>query len=1145
MHFFLREAWHELRAGLKGGVLPLIYVVLTAYILLVMTSADNLRSMGAVDIPRNAPALVYLMTAGDAFFLFFAWAWVFAQPIVRDRQAQLHEVVLAAPVSLRTLLAARYLGALGVALLLGTSQILGFLAAPLLEMAGALPPGSVAATPWFAFGWAFLIFTLPLAAGAGALYFIAAAKSRSVGGAFAMAAALMAFWMVSMIVFKEGHADPFLVTVLDPSGFAEVEHVVVDHWTPHEKSTALLPLSPALAWNRLLWGLAPLGLLALFIARARRETLLHGRGDKPAVQRLGAIRQAGVAGAALPGPVTHSAWLAAATAEALWQARQILARRSLWLALALLTVLAVAAAFVHGIQHAWGPMVARGEFISPVLLRTFYLIIVFMAAAMVGIAARRDEQPGLVEMFDAAPAPGGVRLAGRATAALVVGMVCAALPAAGAIVVGLLTTPDGALVLPLAYQMAVLLPGVLELAAVVLLLHALIRRPGVAHAASILAAFIMVVNFETGLVNYPPHQIGRGTAVALSGLTGFAPWAEKLLASNAFKLALVALLLALAAIVAKRGADEGWAPRLRQWRHAVLGGPGVAVVAAVLSLAGSSAWLHQRFVTEGGYETRDQELADNAVWEQRWLGRQAAYQTAGGTVTLHVLPAEGALRGEWSLRGVRTSGAELHALLPNGFTLLEALVDGQAVEATVDDEHLAIPLAPCHKHSRDRDCTVDVAWRLSAAGWRTGEHDALAPPPWLVGDAFWIRASEVMPRLGMDSERVVRAPAERQRLGLPAEIALPAWQAAPALHAVAPAGRWQWKVTVEGQADAASTGELHGLLDFAALHAPQARALQMQGVRVLHDAQRDADAQAVAEDLAAMRACVARRLGNAPEVGTVAQWPRGLPTGNGDAALASRVLLIAEAPHWDVASHGTGRLARRADIAAALVRRTVADVANLREGPGHLWLSEGLPGAIGLLCVTESDGEAALQALLARGADRTTAALASAENPVGPLAQATHHEWAPHYAPLAALNWVAGLQAADIGRLLAAVHGGGDLAAALASAGADAATVLGAPRAADLHARLGAPTGERWQWRNGGWQADSSPPQARQWQVEQGGLRIGPAVPGSTQGLLLDDWIAYEREPKDNNPGDRAVTPTPLSSGAHDLSLSTGAKTRP
>jgi hypothetical protein len=140
MSFFAREAWDEFRFGLRNGVIPMIYLVLVGYLLLVAGNADYLRDMGAVGIPRNAPSLVYIMTSGDAFFLLFAWAWIFAQPIIRDRSARLHEVVLAAPVPLRRLLAARYCGALGVVLVVGSSQIVGFLVAPLLEWIGAVPP---------------------------------------------------------------------------------------------------------------------------------------------------------------------------------------------------------------------------------------------------------------------------------------------------------------------------------------------------------------------------------------------------------------------------------------------------------------------------------------------------------------------------------------------------------------------------------------------------------------------------------------------------------------------------------------------------------------------------------------------------------------------------------------------------------------------------------------------------------------------------------------------------------------------------------------------------------------------------------------------------------------------------------------------
>jgi hypothetical protein len=72
MSFFLKEAWDEFRFGVGSGIVLLMYAVLVGYLLLVLANADYLRDMGAVDIPRNAPSLVYLMTSGITFFLLFA-----------------------------------------------------------------------------------------------------------------------------------------------------------------------------------------------------------------------------------------------------------------------------------------------------------------------------------------------------------------------------------------------------------------------------------------------------------------------------------------------------------------------------------------------------------------------------------------------------------------------------------------------------------------------------------------------------------------------------------------------------------------------------------------------------------------------------------------------------------------------------------------------------------------------------------------------------------------------------------------------------------------------------------------------------------------------------------------------------------------
>ncbi len=1141
MNFFLREAWHEMRCGLRGGVIPLVYVALTGYLLMVITSADNLRSLGAVDVPRNAPALVYLMTAGMAFFLFFAWAWVFAQPVVRDRHAQLHELVLSAPRSLRQLLLARYLGALGVALVLGTAQFLGFWLAPALETMGAIPPGSVATTPWLAFGWAWLVFTLPLAAGCGALYYTVALYTRSVAGPFAVSAVLMGFWMVAMIVLKEGHADPFITALVDPSGFAEAERQVIDRWTPHDKRTAFIALTPGLLLGRLAWSVLPVLVMTVCLLRLRRESLLHGQPRKRA-RRVDSPPTSGgameVMPAPLPGPVGALNWWHAARTEALWQVRLLLGRRSLWIAFILLTLLAAGAAFVHGVQHGYGPMLARTEFISPMLVRHFYLIIVFMSAAMIGLAARRDLQAGLRDMFDAAAAPDAVRLAGRTCAALVVALLCVSIPAGGASLVGWAMGVETDRWLPFAHQMSILLPAILELAAVTLLLHTLIGHAGTAHAASMLAAFIMVVNFEVGLVSYPPYQIGRGVHIALSGLTGLAPWLEKIALGNAFKLGLVLVLLALAAALTRRGLDQGWRQRLQATRRKLAGWPGLLALTGLGLLMASGYLQHQRFVAQGGYQTRDEQLAGDARWEGRWRGNPAGFSLAGGEVRLTVRPQERLLQGYWRIDALRIDGDQLHAQLPPGLSQLSATLGGQSVPARLADDHLILMLPAC----RDAACTLELNWQVSASGWTVVEEGKPAQPAWLVGDAFWLRARDLLPRLGLDGTRVIRSPAERSKQGLPAQALLPDYRASLASSAAAPAGDWRWRVELAqtwtsgagrvSRVDLLTQGRTTGLLDFVAYQSSQAQQTRDGNLVLVHDRWRRTDALAIARDLQLMSSCVSRRLGRVAQVSHVLQWPRGLPVedgGEGNASLSGAVLLLSEQPHWDVSDQGSGRLARRADIAAALARRGIADRADLREGVGSTWLDQGLPGALGLLCVAESDGVAAMQTLLTRAGQMLTQDLARSDYPVTTLAQAKHHGWSGQYAALAALNPVADTSPRMLQALVDSVRDSGDPDGALAQAFGPRVAELwrGPPNAVELQVDSTGVHGQRWHWRDGGWQATGEAVAPRRLQISHGQLswhevRAGPLAceQASSPSLVIDDWPAYEREPKDNlSPG--------------------------
>lgn len=1078
-HVLAREAAAEFRAGLVSGIAPLIFAGLTAYLLLVLSSAGYLRDMNAADVPRNAPMLVYLMTPGMSFFLFFAWAWVFGQCVARERQAQLHEVVLAAPVPLAALLAGRWLGAWGVALLLGASQAVGFVAAPLLEAAGLVPAGSMGPTPWAALTWSWLIYIVPLSAGCGALYLLAALRTRGMAGPFAVAALLCAVWMAAMIVIKDGHISDFLVALIDPSGFGEAERQVLG-WTPQEKRGALIAVTPGFALNRVLWCLAPVLWLAWALPRVRRERLVL---EAPAV--LQPPRQATVRAATMPVAARATSWWRALGQEARWQTAQVLRSRAAWFGGALLVAMGVAGAFVHVVGHAEGPMVPRPELLGPLLFKFTYLVTVFIIAALAGGMARRDERGGFAEMADAAPMPVALRFAACCIAVGAVAFVLVQLVALSSLLTTAIAAPQAfSLWQPVAMQALRHWPALLEVAVLVLLVHALVRRAGVAHAASMLLAFILIVNHEAALVDYPPHQIGLPVPATLSAATGWAPWIAPLLAGDAWKLALVLSFAALAALAVPRGTDVRWRVCLAEAAQRLRGPAGAALAVGMAGTAATGALLHARLVEEGGWQPPAEERADDAQWERRWLRDDAMFSVTGGEVTLAVHPATRTVQGDWLLRGVRAPQGWLHAELPLDFTLHAAQVDGAPVAAESDHDHIAVPVGACAA-----GCAVRLSFTVAPRGW-TAEGET----PWLTPAGVWLRAQDVLPRLGFDAARLLRVPAERTAAGLPAEVRLPPWQSSVAAQGVAPPGDWHWRIAIDGGDP--QEGHTMGALGFAALRAPRLHASRMGGLQVLHDATRAATAQAVARDVQDMQACVARRFDASIAVDTIAQTPREL----GEPLLAGGLLWLPEGPHWDVADAGVGRTKRRAAIARALAARHVADAAALRQGPGGQWLVHGLPGAIGLLCVAAADAAPAVQGLMTRASAEATQALAASTAPVGPLALAPYGGWAQHHAPLAALHAVQQLDADALAALLSAVRGGMAVEQALAQTwGAEyAAWMLGPPLASDLHADG---TGERWRWNAGGWQSTGR---------AEGAWRLGDA-------LWLDGWPAYERSPVDNN----------------------------
>lgn len=385
--------------------------------------------------------------------------------------------------------------------------------------------------------------------------------------------------------------------------------------------------------------------------------------------------------------------------------------------------------------------------------------------------------------------------------------------------------------------------------------------------------------------------------------------------------------------------------------------------------------------------------------------------------------------------------------------------------------------------------------------------------------AVWLRAEDILPRLGLDGNHLLRDARQRQQYGLSDFLTLPDHFAASPAIGVAPVGHWQWRAQINDGTSAPAlaqplAGQTDGTLDFILAWMPTLRAdtidTSSATLQVRHDGLDRKTQQALAHDATTMQACVSQRMGAAPDLQAIWLTPEtlALPSArypglaNQPAAhMAAGILSLASAMPQQPTT-------RRAHIAHAMALRHMADVTDLRQTKGAQWLAHGLPGAIALLCAAEHDtSPPQIQHLLQQMAQQTSASLAAHATSLGAIAYASFDGWVRDYSPLAALDVVRRLSPQQITALLQELGRGVQVQYALANAvGAQrAALLLSMPLATDLWITPdGQVQGDRWRWQTDSWKRVGSIERHWQW-------------PFAKDALRLDAWPGYERNFTNNH----------------------------
>lgn len=1070
--FVLGEAYREFLSAVRAPLVPILFLGMTVYMWFILLESGYMREIGAIGIPRNSAQVSYFMAAGQTLWLSYAWAWLFPQVLFREKQAQLAEVVLSTPIPLSLLIFARFLGLLAVAVLLGSAVFMGLASSSILIYAGALPADAIGPIRWQSMFLALIIFVIPNAIGLGSLFLAAAIWFRSNAGAYIAAAVVMLIWMVAMIVLGDGEVNVPLATILESSGYFEAEYQN-QRWTPSEKQTAVLAITPPLVVNRLLWTVLPVLVLLFTLRRSSREFLLSERQSVAKKDQTKVLSRL----VAPPSPTIaalykqQAFWLSAFLLELGWQLRVCFRGFGVRLALLVLTLSGLVGTWVNFSQQSDGPFLPYPEAVMPFTAEFFYLIILFIMTGFIGAIVRRDERDGFSEWVDTTRIPLALRLLAQAITIFTLLLILCLIPGLSAVGLAILLVPEAAdLVVPVGYQLLVEFGPIAELCALMVLLHVLFRHSGTAYSLSVFTIFFVVVSNEMSLFEFRAFQLGIPWDIALSKLVGWTPWLPMILTVNGLKLATAGLFLGVSLLLWRRGTALTIAHRFQQARTRLRGAGGVLVLASIIAMVSAGNMLQQRLVIAGEYRPQAEKIAADARWEKHWWNRSNAFSIESGSVEFTIEPDKQSGRGRWRINTLELSGTELHATLPHGISVKAVLANGTAKAFEIDDDHLVINLGDCAASA----CDLELELALALNGW-PGED-----VPWLHSTGVWLQAGDILPTLGHDPSRLLSARSDRLSNHLDLQLpAIPAAEHLSPLLGVAPRAAWHWRIQIENGESLAMEGTTTGPLDFAGAWLPEPPSVSQRGELVIwHSADREPTTELLSNDVHQMQSCVEEQLGVATKINEVIQAPRGMS----DAGLFASTLWLPEQVAWDIEGIGFGHIRRQAAIARAIAQRAIVNHSGLRDEPGAAALLEGLAGWVALNCVEKHEGFEASLALRTRMADQVIQSFGTASEAIT-TTEVARGEWLKFYVPLALDSWSLANLDRNPQQLLSILVSSADygsLRTALSSilGPKTSERLMGAPRSHDVSLqemeRGQLVTVQHWVWDDGAWQSESA-----------------------------------------------------------------------
>lgn len=773
----LAIAGFEFRSRLKLISTWVYFIVFFALTMLWMAAAGGLFenanvAFGSGKVAVNSPFALAATTSVLGLFGTVVMAAIMGRAVQQDFEYRTQTFFFTAPIHKAQYLGGRFVGALGIVLVVFASIALGALCATALP---GMDPSRLGPNRFAAYALPLLYVLLPNALLIGGVFFALAALTRRMLPVYVGSVLVIIGWLLSRQLFTDLD-QKWVAALIDITGSRALSNVT-EYWTIAERNTRLIPLEGALLWNRALWLAVAGALCALcfwrfsFAAAAQERVSTRKRA---ATEPAPAIEVAPVFPATTPIPIDTARPLRLLP-HLVWLNLRETVKNIYFGVLVLAGVLFMVFASTN-VGSTFGTNTWPVTFqMTGLVSGSFALFMLIIVTFYAGELVWREREHRLDQIVDATPTPTWLPLVAKLLTLMSLPVLLQALMMLCGM--GLQAVKGYHRFEPAVYLQALFgidLVNYWLLCALAIAVHSVVNQKYLGHFVMIVYYVLLLFSSQLGL-EHNLYKFGNVPDAVYSDINGWGHFMPRVRAFQAYWGAASLLLLVMAHLLWPRGTANSRHERWAQARARV-STPVVGIAAASLvAFVALGGWIFYNTNVLNVYETATDAQRRQADYEKSYkrFADEPQPKIVDVKVDVDLYPREQRVRmqGHYALTNKGDAPVEVVQL---NFAAGQALVVRQlafGVPARLVDDNarigvrryqLATPLAA------GASTTLTFDLELPTHGFKNeGSNTAV------VYNGSFVNGRLVLPAIGYDPHAELERDQDRRKFGLAPKERLP------------------------------------------------------------------------------------------------------------------------------------------------------------------------------------------------------------------------------------------------------------------------------------------------------------------------------------------------------------------------------------